>query len=94
MDQQEIISIIVEYLKSFPIERIGVFGSFARGELRPGSDIDILVSYREPVDLLTLSRMHRELSALLGRKVDIVSEKFLHPRLKEAIEKDLKILAA
>jgi len=68
------------------------FGSFARAEDRPDSDIDILVRFSNTIDLLTLVRMHRELSELLQRKVDIVTENSLHPSLRPFIEKDLKII--
>ncbi|MCP3927785.1 MAG: nucleotidyltransferase family protein [Bacteroidetes bacterium] len=94
MTKQEIFSIIINYLKQFPIEKIGVFGSFARNEHKANSDIDILVSYKETIDLFTLARMHRELEERLQRKVDIVNEKYLHPRMKSSIKSDLKIIAS
>lgn len=94
MTREEIQNTIKNYLAQFPISKVGIFGSFARNEDRPDSDIDILVTFEEPISLFTLVRIHRELSELLNRKVDIVSEKYLHPRMKEAIEKDLKIIAA
>ena len=94
MTREEIQNTIKNYLKQYPISRIGIFGSFARNEDRPDSDIDILVTFEEPISLFTLVRIHRELSELLNRKVDVVSEKYLHPRLKEAVQKDLKIIAA
>lgn len=94
MTREEIQNTIKNYLEQYPISRIGIFGSFARNEDRPDSDIDILVTFEEPISLFTLVRIHRELSELLNRKVDVVSEKYLHPRLKEAVQKDLKIIAA
>lgn len=94
MTREEIQQTIKHYLSQFPISRIGLFGSFARNEDQPDSDIDILVTFEEPISLFTLVKIHRELSELLQRKVDIVSEKYLHPRLKEAVQKDLVIIAA
>lgn len=94
MTREEIQHTIKNYLDQYPISRIGIFGSFARNEERPDSDIDILVTFEEPISLFALVRIHRELSELLNRKVDIVSEKYLHPRMKEAVQKDLKIIAA
>jgi len=93
MTRKEIQHTIKNYLDQYPISRIGIFGSFARNEDLPDSDIDILVTFEEPISLFTLVRIHRELSELLNRKVDIVSEKYLHPRMKEAIQKDLQIIA-
>lgn len=94
MTREEIQNTIKNYLEQYPISRIGIFGSFARNEDRPDSDIDILVTFEEPISLFALVRIHRELSELLNRKVDVVSEKYLHPRLKGAVQKDLKIIAA
>lgn len=94
MNRDQTIQTIKDYLSQFPITKIGIFGSFARNEEGEDSDIDILVTFEEAVSLFTLVRMHRELSELLNRKVDIVSEKYLHPHLKASIEKDLKIIAA
>ena len=94
MNRDLTIQTLKNYLNQYPISKIGVFGSFARNEEREDSDIDILVKFEEPVSLFTLVRMHRELEELLSRKVDIVSEKYLHPRLRASIEKDLKIIAA
>ena len=51
MKRQDIYTIITDYLSQYPIDRIGIFGSFARQEEQPGSDIDILVTFRETIDL-------------------------------------------
>ncbi|MGA2826719.1 MAG: nucleotidyltransferase family protein [Streptosporangiaceae bacterium] len=53
--------------------RVRLFGSAARGEDRPGSDIDLLVDFDQGSSLFDLIRMSRELEALLGRAVDVVS---------------------
>jgi hypothetical protein len=53
--------------------RVRLFGSVARGEDRPDSDIDLLVDFDGDSSLFDLMRMSRELEALLGRTVDIVS---------------------
>lgn len=53
--------------------RVRLFGSAARGEDRPDSDIDLLVDFDEDSSLFDLMRMTRELEALLGRAVDVVS---------------------
>lgn len=94
MSREEIQNTIKNYLDQFPISKVGIFGSFARNEDHSHSDIDILVTFEEPISLFTLVRINRELSELLNRKVDIVSEKYLHPRMKEAVKKDLKIIIA
>ena len=53
--------------------RVRLFGSAARGEDRPGSDIDLLVDFDHDSSLFDLMRMERDLEALLGRSVDVVS---------------------
>jgi uncharacterized protein len=53
--------------------RVRLFGSAARGDDRPDSDIDLLVDFDEDSSLFDLMRMSRELEALLGRTVDVVS---------------------
>lgn len=53
--------------------RVRLFGSAARGEDRPDSDIDLLVDFDDESSLFDLMRMSRELEALLGRAVDVVS---------------------
>jgi len=53
--------------------RVRLFGSAARGDDRPDSDIDLLVDFDDGSSLFDLMRMSRELEALLGRAVDVVS---------------------
>jgi predicted nucleotidyltransferase len=53
--------------------RVRLFGSAARGEDRPDSDIDLLVDFDQGSSLFDLMRMARELEALFGRAVDVVS---------------------
>ena len=71
--------------RQFQVSSLKVFGSVARGEERPDSDIDILVKFTQPVSLLTLIRMEREMSDLLGRKVDLVTEDGLSPYIREDV---------
>ncbi len=74
-------------------ERIGLFGSFARGEEHSESDIDILVKFKETISLLDLVKIHNELSLKLGKKIDLVTEPSLkNERLKKHIYKDLQII--
>ena len=64
---------------------IRVFGSLARGEAGPESDVDLLVKLDPGVTLFKHAALVRELEALLGRKVDVVSERGLRPRVRELI---------
>lgn len=71
-----------------------MFGSMARGEARPESDIDLLVRFSEPVTLLQLVALERELSAILGRKVDLVTEASISPYLRKQILKEQRSVYA
>ena len=93
MDQNAININIINYLKPYNPERIGIFGSFARREQTATSYIDILVKFRETISLLDLVKIHRELSQILGREIDLVTEASLkNERLKKYIYKDLKVI--
>lgn len=64
---------------------IGVFGSYARGQQKQGSDIDILVKFNEGATLFDLVGLGDFLEDLLGLKVDIVSERALRAELRNRI---------
>jgi predicted nucleotidyltransferase len=90
MDQSEINNIIMSHLKGFDPIKVGIFGSFARGDNKKGSDIDILVEFKEAPSLLTLIKLENDLSELLGVKVDLVTTGALkNKRIKKSIKKDL-----
>ena len=72
--------------------RIGIFGSTARGENTENSDIDILYQLKEAVGLLNIVRMKDSLEEKLNKKVDLVSEKYVNPKLKPYVMSDLKII--
>jgi uncharacterized protein len=93
MNRNDINTSIVNYLQNYDPERIGIFGSFARKEDTPESDIDILVKFKYTLTLLDLAKIHRELSELLGRKVDLVTEPSIkNERLRKQIYKDLEVI--
>ena len=90
MDQSEIKNIILSHLKGFNPIKVGIFGSFARGDNKKGSDIDILVEFKETPSLLTLIKLENDLSEILGVKVDLVTTGALkNKRIKKSIKKDL-----
>jgi predicted nucleotidyltransferase len=72
--------------------KIGIFGSVARGENSPESDIDILYRFKGAVGLFNLIRMKDDMEKKLNTKIDLVSEQFVHPKLKPSIMNDLKII--
>ena len=74
--------------EEFPIHRLAIFGSVARGEATPESDIDVLVEIEPSVGLGFVVLADR-LEALLGRQVDLVSRRGIKPSLWRIIEPDL-----
>ena len=90
MNQSEIKNIILSHLKEFNPIKVGIFGSFARGDNKKGSDIDILVEFKESPSLLTLIKLENDLSEILGVKVDLVTTGALkNKRIIKSIKKDL-----
>lgn len=72
-----------ELRSAYGVASLAIFGSAARGDSRPGSDLDVLVTF-EPgakVTLFTLAAMTDRLETALGRPVDLVED---HPRLRPA----------
>ena len=85
-------NIIINTLMPFQPVRIGVFGSMARGENTKNSDIDILYQFKDAVGLFSLIRIKDDLEKKLNKKVDLVSEKYVNPKLKLYIMNDLKTI--
>ena len=71
---------------------VRVFGSVARGEDRPDSDIDFLVNLESGRSLLDLARLLRELNTLLDYPVDVITEAGLRPRIKPQVLRDARPL--
>jgi len=71
---------------------IGIFGSMARGEATEQSDIDLLVRFSKRKSLLALVRLEREASAVLGRKVDLLTEAAISPYLRDRIKRELRVI--
>lgn len=90
---QNINKIIISTMMDYYPKRIGIFGSFARSENKPGSDLDILVKFKKGITLLQLIKLENDLSEKLGIKVDLVTEGALtNKKLRKSIDKDLRII--
>ncbi len=77
---------------SYPIRLIGVFGSVARGEAGPTSDVDILVEARPGLSLFKLGALQAAVEEALGRPADLVFESGLKPRKRERIAAEMRLL--
>ena len=82
---------IAEYFRNQPVQKAWLFGSYARGEEREDSDVDLLIVPDKMVGLFKLSGMHLDLQDLLHIPVDLVTEKGLLPFARESADRD-KIL--
>lgn len=83
---------LVQLCRNNDILMIGVFGSVARGSATEKSDIDLLVKFSGDKSLLTHIRLERELSHLLGKKVDLLTEAAISPYLRDIIKSELQVL--
>ncbi|MEQ8927824.1 MULTISPECIES: nucleotidyltransferase family protein [Fulvivirga] len=78
----------VGLMKTYPIASMALFGSFARSEQTPESDIDILVELNGQVGSKFID-LAEELELSLGKKVDLVSKKGIKPHYFKSIQSDL-----
>jgi predicted nucleotidyltransferase len=87
---------IAAFCRRHSVRELAIFGSAARGELRPDSDLDVLVDFLPDarVDLLELSAMARELTALCGRRVDLAVKPALKPSVRAEVLAEAQTLYA
>jgi len=76
----------------YKINRLGIFGSYVRGEQEDESDLDILIDYEEAPSLITLIEIENQLSDLLGVTVDLVTRKGIKPQLRKYILEEVVYL--
>ncbi|MBI5528391.1 MAG: nucleotidyltransferase family protein [Deltaproteobacteria bacterium] len=88
MGKNDILRTIDEHkgeLASRGVKSLSIFGSYARGEERPESDVDILVEFAVPVGLFEFIRLKRYLERILGVEVDLVTRDALKTGIKERV---------
>jgi len=86
--RDEILGILQRHaaeIKGYGISRLAMFGSCARGEERPDSDVDILVEFNTPVSIFKFLDVKDYLETLIGRPVDLVMRGALKPQLRDRI---------
>jgi uncharacterized protein len=92
MKRQEAITVLKTHqtaLKEFGVSSLMLFGSVARDEARPDSDVDLLVEFDRPVGLFTFVRLKRYLEEILGSSVDLGTPDSLKPYLKETVSQEV-----
>lgn len=92
MTYREIESKLIAILSEYDVQKIGIFGSYAKGVQMPDSDLDVLVNFKNVKSLLTLVRIERELSESIGVKVDLLTEQSVSPYLIDRIKSELKVI--
>ena len=94
MSTEAITKKIADYFKTQPVVKAWLFGSFARGEEKPDSDVDILVEYDKNarISLLTISHMMGELEASIGRRIDLIEDGCLLPFATESANHDKRLI--
>jgi predicted nucleotidyltransferase len=80
----------------YQVRELAVFGSAARGDLRPDSDIDLLVDFAPEAEIgfIAFNRLAEELSALVGRKVDLVPKAGLKAAIRNQVLAEARLLYA
>ena len=92
MQKQEIFKKVVSILTRHKAKKIAIFGSYARDEAKPESDVDILVEFSERKSLLDLVGIEQELSVALGVKADLLTEKSISPYRINSIKSEMKVI--
>ena len=96
MDRTEFFRRIAPHLAELTrtgVRRIGVFGSVARGETGPDSDVDILVEFDGVPDLFEFAALRERLTEILGCPVDLATPQGLKPRLRPRILGEVRYAA-
>ncbi|MCW7075532.1 MAG: nucleotidyltransferase family protein [Candidatus Methanospirare jalkutatii] len=83
---------LVSILKKHGAKKIEIFGSYARGEQKETSDLDVIVEFEKRKSLLELVGIEQELEDALGIKVDLLTRASISPYLIERIEKESKVV--
>jgi predicted nucleotidyltransferase len=92
MDRDTVLQLLAQHrpvlAQRFGVTKLALFGSVARGCARPESDVDVLVDFAGPATPDAYFGVQFYLEDLLGRPVDLVTERALRPRFKPYVERD------
>ena len=85
---------VINLYNKYHVKTLRIFGSMARGESRIDSDVDLLVTFSKPISLLQMVGLERELSTIIGRKVDLLTTKSVSRYLRNSILKESRQIYA
>jgi uncharacterized protein len=92
MDRAKLLALLTEHrpvlAERFGVQKLALFGSFARDTAREDSDVDVLVDFDGPATAQRYFGVQFYLEDLLGREIDLVTEDALRPRLRPYVERD------
>jgi uncharacterized protein len=89
MKRNQLLKTIATKLRKQGAKQVAVFGSYARGEEKKSSDIDILVKFSKPKSLLEFVKIEQQLSEETGKKIDLLTESAISPYLIDRIKKEM-----
>ena len=84
--------VVLSVLWPYGVVRVAIAGSFARGQARPDSDLDVVVAFLEIKSLLELAHIRRELASAIGRDVDLITEQSISPYLIDSFQRDALVI--
>ena len=83
---------IILILKKHGAKKISVFGSYAREEQTPDSDIDIIAEFSDGISLLELVGIEQELNEAIGKNVDLLTENAISLYLIDSIKQEMRVI--
>ena len=92
MEYNEIKASVIPVFQRYGVEKAGLFGSYARGDTTDESDVDIVLEFKGDKSLLDLAGLKLDIEDALGKHVDVVTYKSIHPLLKDKILSEQKVL--
>jgi predicted nucleotidyltransferase len=92
IDKKKTYELLKQYFHNKPVEKVVVIGSFARNEQTENSDIDIIITPKEPLGLFRLAQIRLELCDLLHLNVDLTTHKGISPYVLPFIKNEMEVV--
>ena len=87
---------LADLCQRYQVKELSLFGSAVRGEMGPGSDIDVMVEFdpEARIGILRFESLSEDLAVLVGRKVDLVTKRGLKPWIRPHVLKEARVIDA